>query len=142
MVGCNIFSFICSYGTVESLSLLALHHASTQVTSVLVLFIIFGGLFQFAGIHVGFHKPHLAISVVFAIALIFICCVLFTVKGSEVVDCGHEYTFHCLHFHFGQRKCPCSRRRPSVPKLLSIIVLICRLYRFFHFILLLWWPIL
>ena len=29
----------------------------------------------------------------------------------------------CLHFHFGRRECSYSRRLPTVPKLLSIIIL-------------------
>ena len=27
------------------------------------------------------------------------------------------------YLHFGRRECPCSRRRPTIPKLLSIIIL-------------------
>ena len=49
-VGCTIYSFIClSAGVVEWHShcfvILLLHHAPPTVTSVLVLFVIFGGLF-------------------------------------------------------------------------------------------------
>ena len=66
----------------------------------------------------------LAILVVFPIALIYICCVMFIVNDSEVLDCGHEHTHLLSSFHFRWRKCSCSRRQPTVPKLVSIIILL------------------
>ena len=78
-----------------------LHPAPPKVTSVLVLFVIFGGLFSFIGVYVYLHKLHLlAISVVFPIALPLICCVMFTVNDFEVVDCGHELTLLLSLFSF------------------------------------------
>ena len=65
---------------------------------------------------------HLTISGVIPIALISICCVMFTVNDSEVVDCGHELTLLLSLFLFLRRECPSSRRRPTVPKLLSITI--------------------
>ena len=75
------------------------------------------------GISVGLHKLNLAISVVFPIALISVCCLMFTANDSEVVDCGLEITL-LSSFHSGQRECSCSRRRLTVPKLLSIIIIL------------------
>ena len=46
---------------------------------------------------------------------------MLSANESEVVDCGHELTLLLSLFHFGRRECPCRRRRPTVPKLLSII---------------------
>ena len=74
-----------------SFATIVLHHAPAKVTSVLVSFVIFGGLFQLIGINVGLHKCSLAISVVFHIILISICCAIFTGKDSEVGDCGYEH---------------------------------------------------
>ena len=36
---------------------------------------------------------------------------------------GMSLLSYCLNFHFGRRECPCSRRRQTVPKPLSIIML-------------------
>ena len=35
---------------------------------------------------------------------------------------GMSLLSYCIHFHFGRRECPCSRGRPTIPKLLSIII--------------------
>ena len=39
---------------------------------------------------------------------------------------GMSLLSYCLQFDFGRRECSCSRRRPTVPKLLSLII-ICNL---------------
>ena len=39
---------------------------------------------------------------------------------------------YCIHFYFGRRECPCNRRRPAVPKLLSIIELAFLFIRGWH----------
>ena len=70
--------------------------------------------------HIGRHKLHklpLVISEVFHVALIFVCCGMFTVNDSEVIDCSHELTLLLSSISFCRRECPCSRRRPTVPKL-------------------------
>ena len=36
---------------------------------------------------------------------------------------GMSFLSYCLHFHFGRRECPCSRRQPTVPKLLLITII-------------------
>ena len=46
------------------------------------------------------NKLHFAISVVFPVALISICCVMFTANASEVVDCGYELTLLVSSFSF------------------------------------------
>ena len=43
--------------------------------------------------------------------------------GGSLTE-GMSLLSYCLHFHFNLRKCPCSRRRPTVPKFLSIIIII------------------
>ena len=77
-------------------------------------------------IRVGLHKLTPAISLVFLIVLIFICCVMFTVNDSEIVDCGQHRSMLslCLHIRLGRRECPCSRKRLIVCQFLSIIVII------------------
>ena len=48
---------------------------------------------------------------------------MFTTNPSEVVDCVEiSLLSYCLHFYFGRRECHCNRRPPTVPKLLSIII--------------------
>ena len=66
--------------------------------------------------YVGLNILNFGILVVFAIALLSICCVRFTANDSEVDD-------YCLQFHLGRRKCPRCRRLPTVPKLFSIIII-------------------
>ena len=46
------------------------------------------------------HKLRLAISVVFPIALISICCVMLIANDSEVINCGHELTLLLYSFSF------------------------------------------
>ena len=77
-----------------------LHHAPPKVTSVLVLFFIFGRFILIDWYIVGLHKLYLAISMVFPIAVISICCVMFTANDSEVVGCGHELTLLLSSFSF------------------------------------------
>ena len=48
---------------------------------------------------------------------------MFTANESEVVGCGHELNLLLASFSFLVAECPCSRRRLTVPKLLSIIII-------------------
>ena len=77
-------------------------------------------LFRLSGMYAIIHKLPLAISVIYSIGLISICCITFTVNDSEVVYCEHEHNL-CLHFHFGRRDWPCSRRRLIVSYLWPLI---------------------
>ena len=90
------------------------HHAPLKVTSVLVVFVIFGGLFQLISIQVGFHKLRLAISVVFSIALISIAASCSQSMTRRQLTVGMSLRSYCLPFHFGRRERPCSRRRPTI----------------------------
>ena len=74
------------------------------------------------------NKVRPAISVVCPVALISMFYVMFTAKDSEVVNCGNELTLLLSSFSFGLRECPCSRRLPTVPKLLSKIRMSTRLH--------------
>ena len=47
---------------------------------------------------------------------------MFTSNNSEVVDCDMNMLSYCLHFYFDQRDYQCSRRRPTLPTHLSIII--------------------
>ena len=82
-----LYDFIClSVGALEwessRLSTTLLHHVPLNVTSVLVLFIIFGGLFQYM-VYMYAFISFLTISVVFPIVLIIIACVMFTIKDPR-----------------------------------------------------------
>ena len=95
MVGSSISSYYLSTGAVERASSCFAtslwHHAPPKVTSVLVLFVRFRRVFQLISTYVGLHKPLPAFLGVFSIALISICCVMFIVSDSGVVECGHEH---------------------------------------------------
>ena len=62
-----------------------------------------------------------------SISYFFIWCTMFTVNDLKVVDCDHEHILHCL-FHFGWCECLCSRRCPTVHKLLLIIITLVIIY--------------
>ena len=59
---------------------------------------------------------------VFPTDLIAISCIGFRVNDSEVVEVGMCMLSDGLHFHFGLCKYTYSRRQPTVPGLLSIII--------------------
>ena len=44
---------------------------------------------------------------------------------------GMSLLSYCLQFDFGRRECSCSRRRPTVPKLLPIIIIVVALLNSF-----------
>ena len=97
--------FICWRNRVSSIWMSSgfattlLHHAPPKVTSVLVLFVIFGGLFDWC---IG--TPSYALSFHFcgfSYSSHLICCVVFTAYDSEVVECGHELTLLLSSFSFG-----------------------------------------
>ena len=134
MLGCHISSFIClSLGAEEwqcsHFPTILLHCAPPNMTSVVALDDINCSAIRllrrvilinwFIG---RLYKRHFTISVTFPIALISTCCVMFTVKISEVVECGHVNTLLLSYVYFGQRECPWSRRLPTISKHLSIII--------------------
>ena len=128
-VGFNISTFIyLSVGAGEQKSLCfttsLLHHALSKVASVLVFFVIFENSFELIGIQEGLHKLPLAISIVFTIVLIFfaVSCLQSMTRRSLTV--GIIILSYCLHFHFSRSECPCSRRRPDLPKLMWITIII------------------
>ena len=77
-----------------------LHYALLKVTTVLVLFVIFGDVYQLINIYMGFHKLPLATSGVFPITLGPIYCVMLIVNDSDVIDCGHERTLLLFSLSF------------------------------------------
>ena len=65
------------------------HYAHSTVTSVLVLFVIFGSLLKFDW-YLG--TLLFATLVTYPMARMPVCLVMFTVNDSEIVACGHELT--------------------------------------------------
>ena len=60
----------------------------------------------------------------FLVSLISICCVMFTVNASKIVDCGHGHTLLLYSLLFWSTWMYRSRRPPVVSKLLSVTLLI------------------
>ena len=125
-----LYSFIClSAGAVKCVSscfaTTLLHHAPPKVTSVLVLFSLWS--FILIGWYlVGLYKLRFATSVVFPIAPISICCVMFTAKDSEVVDCGHKLIHIVFIFISNDVNVFASEDGQLYLKLLSIIIILSR----------------
>ena len=103
-----LYSFIClSAGVVEwqpyYFAITLLRHAPPKVASVLVLFVIFVGLFLVRCIGKSSSCNRLSLAALVAYSLwlfILLCCIESTVNELEVVDCTLESTFHNSSYLF------------------------------------------
>ena len=107
-VGCVIYSFIClSAGAIEwqpcCFDTILLLYAPPKVISVLVLFITFGGSFQFISIQVGLHRLLLPLQRSFLqsslLSALFFCNML-SANDLEVVDCGMRILSYYFRYCF------------------------------------------
>ena len=90
----HLFVYLLNQYSKRFLVLLPLYwtmHLQRWHHAVLVLFVIFGGLFQLLAIYIDLHRVPLAILVVISIAVISVCCSLFTVNDSGIVGYRHEH---------------------------------------------------
>ena len=101
---------------------IVLYYAPVKVASMLILFVSFTHLFWLLGVLVDLYRLHGSLSYLL-IALISLCCVMFAVSDSEVVDCGHEHIIRLSLVHIDRRECTGSRRLPTVPNLLMMMMM-------------------
>ena len=101
------YSFIClSAGTIDwqpcCFASILLLCAPPKVVSVLVLFVVFRGSFQFIIIQVGLHRLLLLLQWPFLqpLFLCSLCCNMLSANDSEVVDWGQEHTLLWLLIFF------------------------------------------
>ena len=110
----NLFIYLFTCQRSKMTVLFVFYHSIILCTSkggtMLVLFVIFGGLFRLIDTQIDLHKFR-ATLVVYPLTLSFICFFTFTVRDSEIVDCGHVHNLQLSSFSFRFTLISCCKRR-------------------------------
>ena len=94
-VGCSVYFMVSYfYRSRRMRCLIILFYCTINLQRfVLVLLVIFGGLFRLIAIQVVLRTLFLVTPVIFSMVFISRCCFMFTINDSEVFDYEHEHAF-------------------------------------------------